>query len=482
MTKTEHKRREILTGNLWKVIISITFPLFCYEIFNSLYSLIDQVMVSNISSLAVSAVASTQQIRNLFSAFSSGLAAGGAIVIARKYGAGEVEDCKKDANNMFMIGLVMILILLCLMPFSSEILRICGTPEELISIASTYFMFQLLEQAIIVVNNIFVGTEKSKGNTKLVFKANMALMIIKLILNAILIYVVKITDLEYVEIATICGQLVLFTIAVTTLFNKTNIFRIEPSYLKPDFKRIGHIIKMSFPLFLGKFVISFGKVGVNALCKNYGAYAVGALGVSNNITGLITSGSSTFEDSESSIVSQNLGNKNMKRTLKVFRICMTLCLIWGTVGYICVRFLFQDQIINLFNNTNDAEEFILTIKQVFKYASLTIPALAINSAVLGLLYGYGQTFLSTVNNILRIAIRIGSLLYFETFMPEMGVEAVGWSMALSNVAIGIMALIFLTIFMIKTHKQGYKDMTYNDPEPEMIEVDGVLMNKALLNN
>ena len=81
---TEQTRRQILTGNLWKVIISVSFPLFFYATLNSLYNLIDQIMVSNISAESVSAVAVLSQIKNLISSLGGGIASGGAIIIAKK--------------------------------------------------------------------------------------------------------------------------------------------------------------------------------------------------------------------------------------------------------------------------------------------------------------------------------------------------------------------------------------------------------------
>ena len=117
------------------------------------------------------------------------------------------------------------------------------------------------------------------------------------------------------------------------------------------------------------------------------------------------------------------------------------------------------------------------IKDIFYYDCLTIPSLAINAIILGLLYGYGQTFLATVNNILRIATRIGTLWYLQTFHPEIGAQAAGISMGISNICIAIFAIIFLIIFLIKIKIKGYKGMKLSDPEPEMIEVDGILVRK-----
>ena len=417
------------------------------------------------------------QIKNLLASLGSGLAAGGAILVARLYGAGKIDKARKNANVMFTMSLIISAIILLLIPLSGQILKLAHVPEELITISKTYFQLQLIEQIIMIFNNMFIALEKSKCNTKIIFIGNITIMVVKLALNSLFIYGFKVKDLAYVEVSSIIAQLSMLIIGCFYMFNKNNIFRINIKEFSLKWESVKKIIVFSFPLFLGKFVMSLGKVTVNAMCGVYGALTVGALGISNNMCGIVTSPYLTFEDSTSAIVSQNIGNKNMKRSLKAFFVSATCIGVWGVFGFLMVRVFLQDQIIGLFNLSNDSVEFVNLIKNIFYYDCLTIPALAINTAILGLLYGYGQTFLATVNNVIRIVTRIATLWILQTFYPEIGAEAAGISMGISNILIAISAIIFLIIFLVKTKIKGYKGMKFSDPEPEMIEVNGILINK-----
>lgn len=170
----------------------------------------------------------------------------------------------------------------------------------------------------------------------------------------------------------------------------------------------------------------------------------------------------------------------MKRTIKVFIVSAILMSIWALFGFLCVRIFFEDEIISLFSTKNTSPEFLNQIKDIFFYDSFSIPALAINSIILGLLYGYGQTFLATVNNILRIATRIFTLFILQTYFPEIGSEAAGISMGISNGVIALFSIGFLIYFIIKIYKKGYKGMTFKDKDPVMVEVDGILINEEEL--
>ena len=477
MKLDEKRRREVLTGNLWKVVIYITAPLFLYQLINQFYNIVDQMMVSSINSESVSAVATIAQIKNLLASLGSGLTAGGVIVVARLYGAGEIEKARKNANILFTMSLVVIGLIVCVfMPLSTSILKLAKVPSDLIAISQRYFQLQLVEQIIMVINNLFIALERTKNNTKIIFISNILIMCIKLIFNVVFIYGFKVTDLVYVELSSLIAQLTMMIIGCLYLFNKNNIFRLSFKELSLKWDVVKQMIIVSFPLFLGKFIMSLGKVTVNAMCGVYGALTVGALGISNNLCGVVTTPCITFEESTSAMVSQNLGSKNMKRCLKIFAVSSTYVAIWATLGFLVVRVFFVDEIIGLFNLKDDSIEFVNMIKDIFYYDCLTIPALAINTAVLGVLYGYGQTFLATINNLLRIATRIFVLWFLQTYHPEIGWEAAGISMGISNIAIAVFALIFLGVFLIKIKLKGYKGMKFSDPEPKFYEKDGILVN------
>jgi Na+-driven multidrug efflux pump len=220
------------------------------------------------------------------------------------------------------------------------------------------------------------------------------------------------------------------------------------------------ILKLSISVFLGKFVMNVGKYIVNLMSNlMYSSVTdgliVGALSVSNNMCGLITSPTNAFEEGESTIVSQNIGNKNIDRTIATFIRTSIIVMTISIVGYILVRFVFLDNLVNLFVSTkiNDATELeksqklVQYIKEVFVYDSLSIPTLGVTACVLGLLYGYGKTFLASILNFSRIGTRILSILILYNI--GIGYEATGIAMGISNSIIMILSIVCLIIFFSK---------------------------------
>ncbi len=488
MAKLDEKRRDkILNGNMWTVIISICAPLFVYNLFNSFYNLVDTLFANQISTDSVSSVAALGQVKHLLTAFGAGLAAGGGIIVARLFGAGDFEAARKNANTMFTLSLVVsvVIVIICI-PLAYPICNMSGISSAQAKAATGYFSIQMLEVMVVALNSVFISLQKAKGNTKSIFYLNLLTMGVKLIFNVLFIYVFKVDKIIWIAIATLISQIVLFFILALIVMNKNNIFRIRFKDFNLKWIYVRHILKLSIPIFIGKFVFSFGKVAVNSIFgeqyKNIllsqidtsnpvlvqeaeasAGLVVGALAVSNNLNGIATSPINSFEEGESTIVSQNLGNRNLKRAVEAFFKTFIISTILGIVGWILIRFVFQSALIGLFKgdyaNAKQAEEFMMYVKQIHRLDSLSIPSLAINSAALGVLYGFGKTKLTAFINIARAFIfRIPVLLICLFCFPELGVECAGVSMGISNICIALMSLICLVVFLIQIKKKGYDGM------------------------
>ena len=483
MNNKEALRRErILKGNLWVTILAICFPLMIYQAFNSWYTVIDQLICASISTTAQNAVASIAQIKNTISALGAGLAAGGGVLVARFFGAGDIHNARGTGSNLLLMSIILSLITAgVIIPLAYPILKICQIAPDSIAIGRPYFQLQMLELTFISINNVFIALEKARGRSHTILILNFIVMGIKIGLTCLFIYGFKFNDIIYVELATIIGQAVLTIVGLFMLFSKNSLIRLSIKLMKPRGKYVIPIIKLSVPIFLGKFVMNLGKVIVNAMCGFYwndytsdtviGSLIVGTLGISNNMSGLITSPANSFEEGESSIVSQNVGNRNLKRALKIFVRTFVLATVFSLVGWVLMRFVFINPLTELFTLTNKAQDmeiFRNMVREIFKYDSLSIPALGIAAAVLGLLYGLGQTKLATVFNLSRIGSRIIILFVLHlTPLKDNPTLCAGLSMGISNIIIMVLSLAVLLGYLLHIKNHGFQGMYLTDPEPEV---------------
>ncbi len=485
VSEKEWRRRDfILHGNIFKVVFVVAFPLFFFSLFNYLYSIIDTIMCSGLSSDALNAVGALNQANNMIAALGQGLGSGGSILIAREIGRGNYAKAKRLCSTVFLYVFVLSLLTMAVvLPLTVPFLRILNISQTAIDVGYKYFMISVCSSSVVMINVVYMGVEKARGSTLPITLLNTGVVVLKVLLNLLFIYVLKLKDMFYVSLATLIANACLTLFILFRLFFTSYLFRFSFPDVSLSLKTAKKTFSISFPIFLGKFIFSLGKVVINSFCKEFGDDVVGALGVSNNMGGACTNPISSIEDSESSIISQNLGAKNVSRVLKSFYVGLLYALLIAVVG-VAVVTIFDKQITLFFaRSASNPEEYAAHISQVFFFEKMGIITLAINSAVLGLLYGLGKTKVASLMNISRVFVfRIPSFLVCN-YLVKLGVSlpsgqkmdgflCAGISMGFSNIMIGLVAAVVglvVVLGMKKKNRIMEESMMLTDEERKKVD-------------
>ena len=338
------------------------------------------------------------------------------------------------------------------------ILRILRMPQELISGGTIYSDLCVVSVLLQFLNTIYFSVQKARGNTKIIMTGNFLVLSVKSFLNIVLIILIKNGKIPqelgmyFLPISTIVAHSCLTTIALRDFFSKSNPFRISFKHCRFTRDFLSPLANLSIPVFLEKFAFAFGKAFVNSLSASFGTTVVGALGVSDRICGLSTNPITGFQEAESSLISNNIGNKNVERAIRIFYKTLVL-----TISFILVFFavtgIFKQFIIHAFSK-EDAD-FAVEISKIYVFERWDTILMAINTAVMGLLYGFGKTRVSMLINIVRLFVfRIPPLLIFLNVpaFKWLGSYSVGISMLISNGMGGIIAGIVAIFFIRKLKK------------------------------
>lgn len=94
-------------GPIWKKIITFAFPLFLGNLFQQLYNTADSLIVGNfLGSDALAAVSSSGSLIFLMVGFFNGIAMGAGVVVARYYGARQIEKLQRAIHTDVAFALV----------------------------------------------------------------------------------------------------------------------------------------------------------------------------------------------------------------------------------------------------------------------------------------------------------------------------------------------------------------------------------------
>ncbi|MBQ7159521.1 MAG: MATE family efflux transporter [Treponema sp.] len=461
LDEKEARRRDmILNGPQVKTIFFIAMPLVFYNSLHQVFQLIDTIIAANMSAGVVSTVSFVSQIETMLYAIGTGLSVGGSILISRSYGAGNMEKARTQISTLFFACLVIGGVILSLaIPFAYPFLKLLRMPEDLIGQGTMYFILTILNIIFHFINMIYLAIEKSRGNTKTIMWCNMLVMVAKTFFNVLVIVLMKTeavgvnTAMLLLPVATMSAEFLLTIIALKNLTSKKNPFALSIHHCAFRRTFIVPLTNLSIPIFLEKFIFAFGKVIVNSMCATMGTTVVGALGVSNKLGGFATNPPAGFQEAETSLIGQNLGNKNLNRALGIFYRTLVINVGIGLFFFTIMQ-VFKHSIIGVFAKGN--AEFAAEIESIYNYEALAAVLLAVNSAVMGLLYGFGKTRLSTMLSVVRLfAYRIPPLYLLMRF-TNIGIPAAGMAMLISNALAGITAGIAAVVFIRKIKRGDEK--------------------------
>ena len=446
-----------LNGPMLRVILYIGTPLALYQGLNMLFMVLDTMMASHISKESVSAVAYLSQLNLMLSAVGGGLAVGAGIQISRAYGEGNFTLVRKRVSSLYVICLAVgLTMLLAILPFTNGLLRLAGTPDELIAVGARYFAVELIGLVVKFLNNVYIAVERARGNSQRIMYLNFLVIAVKLSLTAVFVYILH-SGLVMIAVASLASQAVMLVFAVKNSLASDGAFSFSKDAVRMDRETTKPMITQSIPVITEKVLFAFGKTVVNSMSTVYGATMVGALGVANNLGGITTNPQNGYQEGASAIISQNFGAGKYRRVLEAFYATVLVNVILGAV--ISGLELWQlDLLAGLFDSGSAA--FHDQIVLCYRYEALGAVPLGVNAAVLALLYGLGKTKLTLLLNFARVFIFRIPVFWVLQNWTSAGEASVGMVMLISNFSSGVLAAI-ISVFVIHSFKRKYLS---TDPE------------------
>lgn len=458
--KDEKFRQYALSAPPLLVMLKVSMPLALYQVLNNVFKILDTLMASHISASAVSAVSALSQITLMVTALGSGLAVGGSIKISEAYGRGDDEMVRKQVSTVYAMAItVSLFVAAALIPFAGPFLRLLRTPEALIATGQGYFRVEILSLTISFFNTVYIAIERSRGHARKILFLNLSMIAVKLSLSAFFVYVLQ-SGLIMIAFATLAGQCVILVYAMLTMPQDEGAFRFSLSAVTMKKDVSLPVLNLAYPVTAEKLLFAAGKVIVNSMSGLYGALTVGALGISNNIGSLTTSWQLGFTDGTTPLISQNRGAGKYRRTLRFFWNLLVVDLIIGVVGLALVSWGLP-WLANVFaqSKNNLDPEFRDMIISIHQWEMLGYITLGINSAVTALLLGYGYTQLTMILNIARVFVFRVPVLWALQRFTQMGSEAAGVTMMVSNVCTGLTAAVIAIPVIRRIHRYIQEEET-----------------------
>ena len=232
-------------GDLYRRFLKLAGPSVIETVLVALVGIVDTIMVSTLGDLAIDAVGITTQPKFVILCFIFALSTGTTAVVARRKGQEDRVGANLVLRNVFVIGLVILLVLSFLARFWAEpFLRFAGAHDSYIEDAVVYFRIICISLIFQGLNILINSAQKGSGNTKISMTTNLVGNLVNILFNWLLIGGIgpfPRLEVRGAAIATLIGTIAAFMISLVRLFIRKhylNVFvegawRLSFKVLKP---------------------------------------------------------------------------------------------------------------------------------------------------------------------------------------------------------------------------------------------------------
>ena len=429
-------------GPIGRKILAFAFPLFLGNLFQQLYNTADSLIVGNfIGSDALAAVSSSGSLIFLLVGFFNGISVGAGVVIARFFGARDKDGVERSVHTTVAFGLAAgVLLTVIGILFTPFILRLMGTPADVLPSSILYFRIYFCGSLAFVMYNICVGILQSVGDSKhplyyLIFSS-----VVNVVLDLLFVAVLHL-GVGSAALATVISQFLSAGLCFLRLTHIQEEYRIVIRRIRFDLPMLKQVIQNGLPTGLQNSIIAFANVVVQSNINAFGKMAVAGCGSYSKIEGVGFLPINCFTMALTTFISQNLGARQYDRAKKGARFGI-LCSISIAELVGILIYLFSPALIALFNDDPQVVAYGVTQART---VTLFYFLLAYSHCLAAIFRGAGRSAVPmTVMLVCWCIIRVTYITIIVKFVPVINV--IFWAYPLT----WSLSSIIFTIYFFKS--------------------------------
>ena len=264
------KNIDMIQGPIFRSLVLFALPLLGSNIFQQFYNTMDTMIVGNyLGDVSLAAIGVCTPIYDLLVGFGLGIGNGLAIVTARSFGSGDMDQLKKSVASSMVIGVFASLVITLIAQLSLyPLLRVLNTPEEIIDEAYGYISTVTLFIIVMFAYNLCAGLMRAIGNSfmPLVF------LVISSCFNIVLdiLFITRFNmGVKGAAVATVISQGISVVFCILYILQKTRILVPEKAHFAVDKDMYKELLGQGFSMGFMSSIVSAGSVilqyGINGL-------------------------------------------------------------------------------------------------------------------------------------------------------------------------------------------------------------------------
>lgn len=431
-------QQAILTGNLWRVVLSLSIPVMATNFIQTIYGLVDTFFIAKLGTDQVASVQFAFPLNFLMLSIGMGMSIAATAMIAQYTGQKNHEGVKKTATQILFVNLIMSIALGALgIVFLKPLLLFLGIESGLYTYTYDYLFVNFLGLPTLFLMFAYNGIKNGSGDTVSPMILNSLGVILTIVLDPIFIFTLNL-GVAGGAWAMVISRGIFSVYAIWRLFTKKSPVQLHFKDFKPDFNEMYHIIKIGLPSSFGSAMESIGFLIMNLFIVDLGVITLTAFSIGNRINSLVLMPALGIGGALATIVGQNMGAGQLDRAKKAIHVSMILATLILTIGGIPL-IIFATPITAIFSQDP------LVIEQGAYYLiliTLSIPLMGFFNVFTGTFQGAGHTMMSMYMQLGRLwVVRLPLIILLKNMFPG-DPNAIWYSMIISNFLTCILGYIF----------------------------------------
>ena len=440
-----NKRLNMLQDSPIKTIILFALPIMASSMLQYNYSLVDNIIVGRyVSEHALAAVGSVGPINSFIIGAALGLTTGFTIPVSHAFGERNKAKLSRYAGNSmalaFLIGCIIMVVAHLVSPI---LLRLVGTPEEIIDIASSYINILYYGVPIQMLSNNFTAVARSVGESKKPLYFFCVSVVVNFCLD--LLFVKELgMGVEGAAIATLISHLTACVLGGIYILRFNKDVEITRKHLRIDPKIAWRQIKLGIPVSIQFTVTSIGSMCLQSVVNSFGTDVIAGFTAAGRVEGLTNIPMSGLGVATQTFVGQNYGAKNYDRITKSVRKIFLLDIMVSVVMSITL-YTIAEPVVSVFS-TDMSPEIMAAAKRYILAIAQCYSLVAILFVMRNTLQGLGFTY---ANSVAGVGEFFGRLSIAFILTPALGFDAVCYA----GPAAWLLADIPLIIIYLVKHRK-----------------------------
>lgn len=407
-------------GNVRKILVSFAIPIMLGNLLQQVYSMVDTAVVGQgVSYQALASVGVAFPVVQLFLGVGIGLSNGLSVVIAQKFGSGDLQRTRRAVTNgIYLSALATLCMTLFGLLFCRSVFLKINTPAEVLADAVLYTQISVFGSAATVFYNVQAGILRALGNSRI----PLLFLIVTSLLNVLL-------DLLFVMVfgwgvagaagATVLSQMISCVLCFLFIKKHIRFLLLEPGDWLPDRPLLLEQIRVGAPMAFFDCILYVSFLLLQAPLNSLGSVSMAAYTAASKVDSLVMRILNAFGTAVSTFAAQNKGNSSFGRVREGARACVRIT-VGISIGATLLAYLFAGYFMRLFVGARETE-IIAAGVQYLRMTSLFYVVLGINFTIRFVLIGLGKSSVPFIVAILEVIVRSASTFFLVKRLGFLGI-------------------------------------------------------------